>query len=78
MHSSNLIGATLFLVYLQWYRLENSGFSGADFYDRDIISSTLSYGYNVTENWSLASYLSISGFVVVFDKKHMVGVMNLR
>lgn len=39
---------------LQWYRLENSGFSGADFYDRDIMSSTLSYGYNVTENWSLA------------------------
>ena len=39
---------------LQWYRQENSGFSGADLYDRDIMSGTLSYGYKVTENWSLA------------------------
>ena len=38
---------------VQWSRQENSGFSGADFYDRDIVSGTLSYGYKVTENWAL-------------------------
>jgi hypothetical protein len=38
-----------------WYRQENSGFSGAEFFDKDIATFTLIYQYNVSENWTLRS-----------------------
>ena len=40
---------------IEWYRQENSGFSGAEFYDRDISSIMLSYSYRISGYWSLRS-----------------------
>jgi hypothetical protein len=40
---------------IEWYRQENSGFSGAEFYDRDISSVMLSYSYRISSYWSLRS-----------------------
>ena len=40
---------------IEWYRQENSGFSGAEFYDRDAASLKLSHILSVSENWTLTS-----------------------
>jgi len=40
---------------IEWYRQENSGFSGAEFYDRDIASLTLSHTFGISKNWTLTS-----------------------
>ena len=40
---------------IEWYRQENSGFSGAEFYDRDIASFRFSHSYHMLKYWTFTS-----------------------
>ena len=40
---------------IEWSRQENSGFLGAEFYDRDIATLKLSHSFRVAEHWALTS-----------------------
>ena len=55
---------------VQWDRQENSGFSGAEFYDRDIASVMLSYTYRISGYWSLRSVYRLKDLSRAWQSAH--------
>ena len=58
---------------IEWYRQENSGFSDAEFYDRDIASAKLSYKFEIFTDWSLISVYRLKYLSLARQTSHSLG-----
>ena len=58
---------------IEWYRQENSGFSDAEFYDRDIASAKLSYTFDIFTDWSLISVYRLKYLSLARQTSHSLG-----
>ena len=58
---------------IEWYRQENSGFSNAEFSDRDIASAKLSYKFEIFTDWSLISVYRLKYLSLARQTSHSLG-----
>jgi len=58
---------------IEWYRQENSGFSDAEFYDRDIASAKFSYTFDFFTDWSLISVYRLKYLSLARQAAHSLG-----